>query len=108
MTQMNTEIWGGNCKNMKPKVPGNARAIEKRLAERFALTHVHVQPFCRPEEKNQLVQIGFTGVGVRMTVAGLRRLCDDVSAAVGGTLYGTVNLDCSGDVVSVEIMVELE
>jgi hypothetical protein len=42
-----------------------------------------------------------------MTIAGLRRLCDDVSAAVGGTLYGTVNLDYSGDVVSVEMMVEI-
>ena len=92
---------------MKSKDLKKERAIEKRLAERFALTHVHVQPFCRPGEKNQLVQIGFTGVGVRMTVAGLRRLCDDVSAAVGGALYGTVNLDYSGDVVSVEMMVEL-
>jgi hypothetical protein len=93
---------------MKPKEPGNARAIEKRLAERFALTHVHVQSFCRPGAKDQILQIDFSGIGVRMTVAGLRRLCDDVSAAVGGALYGTVNLDYSGDVVSVEIMVELE
>ena len=108
MTQMNTEIWGGNCKNMKQKVPGNARAIEKRLAERFALTHVHVQSVSRAEEKDQLLQIDFSGIGVRMTVAGLRRLCDDVSAEVGGTLYGTVNLDYSGDVVSVEMMVDLE
>ena len=93
---------------MKSKVSENERVIEKRLAERFALTHVHVQTISRSEEKDQLLQIDFSGIGVRMTVAGLRRLCDDVSAAVGGALYGTVNLDYSGDVVSVEIMVELE
>lgn len=43
-----------------------------------------------------------------MTVAELRRFCNDISAEVGGTLYGTVNLDYSGDIVSVEMMVELE
>ena len=62
---------------MRSKDLKKERAIEKRLAERFALTHVHVQAFCRPGEKNQLVQIDFTGVVARMTVAGLRRLCDD-------------------------------
>lgn len=93
---------------MESKVLENERVIEKRLAERFALTHVHVQTISRAKEKDQLLQIDFSGIGVRMTVAGLRRLCDDVSTAVGGTLYGTVNLDYSGDVVSVEIMVELE
>ena len=93
---------------MKDKGLKNERVIEKRLAEQFALTRVHVQLVSHSGEKDQLLQIDFSGIGVRMTVAGLRRLCDDVSAAVCGTLYGTVNLDCSGDVVSVEIMVELE
>ena len=92
---------------MRSKDLKKERAIEKRLAERFAITHVHVQSVSRSEEKDQLLQIDFSGIGVRMTVAGLRRLCDDVSAAVCGTLYGTVNLDCSGDVVSVEMMVEI-
>lgn len=93
---------------MKPKVPGNARAIEKHIAEQFSFKHVHVQSVSRSGENDQLLQIDFSGIGVRMTVAGLRRLCDDVSAAVGGTLYGTVNLDYSGDAVSAEIIVELE
>lgn len=93
---------------MNKEVQENRRKIEKRLVERFALTHVHVQFVSRSGEKDQLLQIDFSGIGVRMTVAGLRRLCDDVSAEVGGTLYGTVNLDYSGDVVSVEMMVDLE
>ena len=93
---------------MKDKGLKYERAIEKRLAERFALTHVHVQSVSRSEEKDQLLQIDFSSIGVHMTVAGLRRFCDDISTEVGGTLYGTVNLDYSGDVVSVEIMVELE
>lgn len=105
---MNTEMCGWNCKNMEPKVPGNARAIEKHIAEQFSFKHVHVQSVSRSGENDQLLQIDFSGIGVRMTVAGLRRLCDDVSAAVGGTLYGTVNLDYSGDAVSAEIIVELE
>lgn len=62
----------------------------------------------RADENERLCQIDFSGIGVRMTVAGLRRLCDDVSAAVGGTLYGTVNLDYSGDAVTVGMMVELD
>lgn len=93
---------------MKPKGLKNGRTIEKHLAERFALSHVHVQSFCRPGEKDQLFQIDFTGIGARMTVAELRRFCNDISAEVGGTLYGTVNLDYSGDIASVEMMVELE
>ena len=97
-----------NCKNMKSKMTKNERAIEKRLAERFALSHVHVQSFCRPREKDQLFQIDFTGVGARMTVAGLRRLCENISTMIGGSLYGTVNIDYSGDAMSVEMMVELE
>jgi hypothetical protein len=56
----------------------------------------------------RLLQIDFSGVGHRMTIAGLRRLCDDVSSEVGGLLYGAVNLDYSDDVVSVEMMVELD
>lgn len=93
---------------MKSKMPENERAIEKQLAERFALSHVYVRSICRPKANNRLLQIDFTGVGHRMTIVGLRRLCDDVSSEVGGTLYGTVNLDYSGDVVSVEMMVELD
>ena len=93
---------------MKPKGLKKERAIEQRLAERFALTHVHVQSVCRSGENGRLLQIDFAGVGHRMTIAGLRRLCDDVSSEVGGTLYGTVNLDYSGGVVSVEMMVELD
>jgi len=93
---------------MESKVLENERVIEKRLAKRFALTHINVQSVSRSKEKDQLLQIDFSGIGVRMTVAGLRRFCDDISTEVGGTLYGTVNLDYSGDVVSVEMMVELE
>lgn len=93
---------------MNLKVSEKERAIEKRIAERFALKHVHVQSVSRSGENDQLLQIDFSGIGVRMTVAGLRRFCNDISAEIGGTLYGTVNLDYSGDIVSVEMMVELE
>ena len=93
---------------MNSKVSEKERAIEKRIAERFALTHVHVQSVSRSGENDQLLQIDFSGIGVRMTVGGLRRFCNDISAEIGGTLYGTVNLDYSGDIVSVEMMVELE
>ena len=92
---------------MKSKMPDNERVIEKQLEERFSLSHVHMQSVSRSRVNGRLLQIDFSGVGHRMTIAGLRRLCDDVSAAVGGTLYGTVNLDYSGDVVSVEMMVEI-
>lgn len=93
---------------MKSKMPENEREIEARLAERFALSHVHMQSVSRSRVNGRLLQIDFSGVGHRMTIAGLRRLCDDVSSEVGGTLYGAVNLDYSGDVVSVEMMVELD
>jgi len=93
---------------MKSKDLWNEREIEARLAERFTLSHIHVQSVCRSGANNRLLQIDFSGVGHRMTIAGLRRLCDEVSSEVGGTLYGTVNLDYSGDVVSVEMMVELD
>ena len=92
---------------MKSKMPENKRVIEKQLAERFMFSNVHVQSVCRSGANNRLLQIDFAGVDHRMTIAGLRRLCDDISAIVGGKLYGTVNIDYSGDVVSVEIMVEL-
>ena len=93
---------------MKSKTIENERGvIEKQLAERFMFSNVHVQSVCRSGANTRLLQIDFAGVGHRMTIAGLRRLCDDVSSGVGGTLYGTVNLDYSGDVVSVEMMVEL-
>lgn len=93
---------------MKSKTIDNERVIEKQLEERFSLSHVHMQSVSRSRVNNRLLQIDFSGVGHRMTIAGLRRLCDDVSSGVGGTLYGTVNLDYSGDVVSVEMMVELD
>ena len=93
---------------MKSKTIDNERVIVKQLEKRFSLSHVHMQSVSRSRVNNRLLQIDFSGVGHRMTIAGLRRLCDDVSSGVGGTLYGTVNLDYSGDVVSVEMMVELE
>ena len=93
---------------MKSNVPENERVIEKRLEERFTLSHVHVHPICCSRANGRLLQIDFSGVGNRMTIAGLRRLCDDISEMVGGLLYGTVNIDYSGDVVSVEMMVELD
>ena len=93
---------------MKSKTIDNERVIEKQLEERFSLSHVHMQSVSRSRVNGRLLQIDFSGVGHRMTIAGLRRLCDDVSSGVGGTLYGTVDIDYSGDVVSVEMMVELE
>ena len=93
---------------MKSKMPENERVIEKRLEERFTLSHIHVQSVCRSGKNGRLLQIDFSGVGNRMTIAGLRRLCDDISEMVGGLLYGTVNIDYSGDAVSVEMMVELD
>ena len=92
---------------MKSKTIDNERVIENQLEERFSLSHVHMQSVSRSRVNNRLLQIDFSGVGHRMTIAGLRRLCDDVSSEVGGTLYGTVNIDYSGDVMSVEMMVEL-
>ena len=92
---------------MKSKMPDNERVIEKQLEERFSLSHVHMQSVSRSRVNGRSLQIDFSGVGHRMTIAGLRRLCDDISAMVGGTLYGTVNIDYSGDVISVEMMVEL-
>ena len=92
---------------MESKEQMSERDIEACLVERFSLSYVHVQSIYRPKANARLLQIDFVGVGHRMTIAGLRRLCDDVSSEVGGTLYGTVNLDYSGDVVSVEMMVEL-
>ena len=93
---------------MKSKMPENERVIEKRLEERFSLSHVNVQSVCCSGANGRFLQIDFSGVGNRMTIAGLRRLCDDISEMVGGLLYGTVNLDYSGDVVSVEMMVDLD
>lgn len=93
---------------MKSKMPDNERVIEKQLEERFSLSHVHMQSVSRSRVNGRLLQIDFSGVGHRMTIAGLRRLCDAVSSEVGGTLYGTVDIDYSGDVVSVEMMVELD
>ena len=93
---------------MESKEQMSERDIESRLVERFAFLHVHVQFICRSAGDRRLLQIDFSGVGHRMTIAGLRRLCDDVSSEAGGSLYGTVNLDYSGGVVSVEMMVELD
>jgi hypothetical protein len=92
---------------MKSKTIDNERVIEKQLEERFSLSYVHMQSVSRSRVNSRLLQIDFSGVGHRMTIAGLRCLCDDISAMVGGTLYGTVNIDYSGDVISVEMMVEL-
>lgn len=92
---------------MKSKTIDNERVIEKQLEERSSLSHVHMQSVSRSRVNGRLLQIDFSGVGHRMTIAGLRRLCDDISAMVGGTLYGTVNIDYTGDVISVEMMVEL-
>lgn len=92
---------------MKSKTIDNERVIEKQLEERASLSHVHMQSVSCSRVNGRLLQIDFSGVGHRMTVVGLRRLCDDISAMVGGTLYGTVNIDYTGDVISVEMMVEL-
>ena len=108
MTHVYTDDIGRELQDMKSRDSENEREIEACLAERFALSHVHVQSISHPKANNRLLQIDFSGVGHRMTIVGLRRLCDDVSSEVGWTLYGTVNLDYSGDVVSVEMMVELD
>ena len=108
MTHVYNGDIGRELQSMKSKDSENERVIEKQLEERFALSHVHVQSICRPKANKRLLQIDFSGIGHRMTIAGLRRLCDDISAIVVGKLYGTVNIDYSGDVMSVEMMVELE
>lgn len=107
MTHVHNDDIGRELQDMKSKDSENERVIEKQLEERFSLSHVHVQSVSRSRVNGRLLQIDFSGVGHCMTIAGLRRLCDDISEMAGGTLYGTVNIDYSGDVVSVEMMVEL-
>ena len=93
---------------MRSKASCTVKTTEASLARLFQLTNIHVQYVQRKDRQGELCLIDFSGLGNRITVSGLRRICDEISKFIGGTLYGTVNLDYSGDAVSVEMMVELE
>lgn len=74
----------------------DAREVERTLQERFG-ERVRVQVVHPKREERQLVLIEEIRVDCRASAGGIRRKCQQMASAVGGELYGTVNLDFSGE-----------
>ena len=88
----------------------NNRFVERIVAllrDRFGIDS-HVQCMPVKNESRSLYLIEAVKVSPRTTVAGVHRRCKRIAKALGGELYGTVNLDyiSQDGKITFEMMVE--
>ena len=59
------------------------------------------------KDGRELAEVSFV-FGELMTALDIQVICEKIAKWLGGELYGTVNLDFSGDEPSLEMMVEFQ
>ena len=73
---------------------------------KYSLKLVEMQAWANKDGR-ELAEVSFE-FGELMTASDIQVACEKIAKWLGGELYGTVNLDFSGDEPSLEMMVEFQ
>lgn len=80
--------------------------FSREFSKKYSLKLIGMQAWDNKDGR-ELAAVSFA-FGELMTVLDVQVVCEKVAKWFGGTLYGTVNLDFSGDEPSLEMMVEFQ
>lgn len=82
------------------------RLFTRVFGKKCSLTLIEMKVWDNKDGRN-LAMVSFE-FGELMTASDIQVVCEKIAKWLGGELYGTVNLDFSGDEPSLEMMVELQ
>ena len=82
------------------------RLFKREFGDKYSLRLLDFQAWNNKDGRT-LASVSFT-FGASMTVLEIQSCCEKVAKWMGGELFGTVNLDFSGNVPSLEMVVELQ
>ena len=102
---------GARIENVRPK--GLKDILEKKrklfkcaFGDKYSLRLLDLQVWNNKDGRT-LSEVSFI-FGAKMTALGIQSCCEKIARWMGGELFGTVNLDFSGNAPSLEMMVELQ
>ena len=76
------------------------------FGKKYSLTLIEMKAWDNKDGR-ELAEVSFV-FGELMTALDIQVVCEKIAKWLGGELYGTVNLDFSGDKPSLEMMVEFQ
>lgn len=85
---------------------GRIAEYQELLNRKYSLTDSHLQ-FLTNSNSDVLGEFSAI-LRNKLTLDALKTMCEEIAAFVGGSLYGTVNVDFSGSCYSFEMMIEFQ
>ena len=91
---------------MGERIKKKMQLFNRVFGKKYSLTLIEMKVWDNKDGRN-LAMVSFE-FGELMTASDIQVVCEKIAKWLGGELYGTVNLDFSGDEPSLEMMVELQ
>ena len=91
---------------LKDIVEQKRKLFKRAFGDKYSLRLLDLQMWNNKDGRT-LSDVSFT-FGESMTALEIRICCEKIAKWIGGELFGTVNLDFSGNVPSLEMVVELQ
>ena len=91
---------------MGERIKKKIKLFNRVFGKKYSLTLIEMKAWDNKDGRN-LAMVSFE-FGELMTVLDIQVVCEKIAKWLGGELYGTVNLDFSGDRISLEMMVEFQ
>lgn len=92
--------------DMSEFIEKKKKHFNRDFGMKYSLKLVEMQAWANKDGR-ELAEVSFE-FGELMTASDIQVVCEKIAKWLGGELYGTVNLDFSGDESSLEMMVELQ
>ena len=95
-----------NLKVLRELIEKKMKLFNRVFGMKFSLTLIEMKAWDNKDGRS-LTMVSFV-FGELMTALDIQVICEKIAKWLGGELYGTVNLDFSGDEPSLEMMVEFQ
>ena len=91
---------------MGEHIEKKTKLFNRVFGKKYSLTLIEMKAWDNKDGRN-LAMVSFEFKEL-MTALDIQVVCEKIAKWLGGELYGTVNLDFSGDEPSLEMMVEFQ
>ena len=95
-----------NLKVLRELIEKKMKLFNRVVGKKYSLTLIEMKAWDNKDGRN-LAMVSFEFREL-MTALDIQVVCEKIAKWLGGELYGTVNLDFSGDEPSLEMMAEFQ
>ena len=95
-----------NLKVLRELIEKKKKLFNRVFGKKYSLALIEMKAWDNKDGRN-LAMVSFEFKEL-MTALDIQVVCEKIAKWLGGELYGTVNLDFSGDEPSLEMMVEFQ